>query len=77
MLTDILILIAALGGWLLLFVATEGWLREGKKLEEARKEIEYLRTEVHIRNTAIKKLEGKLMVKTTTDYYNDIKGDKK
>lgn len=77
MLTDILILIAALGGWLLLLVAIEGWMRDGKRLEEARKEIDYLRTEVHIRNTAIKKLEGKLIVKTATDYYNDIKGDKK
>ena len=77
MLTDILILIAALGGWLLLLVAAEGWQRDGKRLEEAHKEIDYLRAEINYRNSIIKKLEGKLTVKTATDYYNDIKGDKK
>lgn len=77
MLVNLLTVFFAVMGYIIAFIALAGWTRDGQRLEEARKEIDYLRTEVHIRNTAIKKLEGKLMVKTATDYYNDIKGDKK
>lgn len=50
-----------------------GWMNDAKRLEESQKENARLREEVHIRNTVIEKLNGKLLVKEAKNYFEGAK----
>lgn len=50
------------------FTALIGWINEGKRLEEYRKENLRLEEKLRDRNGYIKFLEGKLIVKTAKDF---------
>jgi hypothetical protein len=53
------------------FIALAGWIRESNRLEESNKKNESLKKELLIREAYIKKLEGKLIVQTATEHYNE------
>lgn len=53
------------------FVALAGWIRESNRLEESYKELKDMQKELLIRESYIKKLEGKLIVNTATEHYNE------
>lgn len=57
------------------FIALAGWIRESNRLEESIEENKRMWKEVCLREAYIKKLEGKLIVKTATEHYNE--GSKK
>ena len=57
------------------FTALAGWVRESIRLEESIEENKRMRKELCLREAYIKKLEGKLIVKTATEHYNE--GSKK
>ena len=46
---------------------------EGKKLEESQKENARLRDEVRSRDIIIERLNGKILIKTATEYYEGKK----
>jgi hypothetical protein len=55
------------------FTALIGWILEGMRLDECRKENDFLKKEVRDRNELIKQLKGKMLVKDATDFYNEGK----
>ena len=54
-----IVLVFALG-----IICSLGWLAADKKLEECHKEMDRMQSEIHF-------LRGKLIVKTSTDFYNE------
>jgi hypothetical protein len=55
------------------FTALIGWINEGKRLEEYRKEMTRLEEKLRDRNGYIKFLEGKLVVKTAKDFGEEMR----
>ncbi len=55
------------------FISLIGWVLEGARLDECRKENDFLKKEVRDRNELIKQLKGKMLVKDATDFYNEGK----
>ena len=62
------ILILCLGG--LGMMASLSSLIESKKLEECKKENARLRDEIRSRDIIIERLNGKILLKTATEYYD-------
>lgn len=55
------------------FIALAGWTNESKRHEECQQENARLRDEIRSRDIIIEKLNGKILLKTATEFYNEGK----